>query len=188
MHYTFLFLGMIILVISACTQSDKVPPNPTKVVADINTPGYWKTDLTNKDGKAITKNLLIDSSVQSTDPSKPAFIAPPTEAKVYYGFPLIKEVSINGFTFGAITDFLESDTEAGCTIGDAFVEAPDRTRAGIFWEVSDELKFYTIEQPDDKRWGVYYFTVPRPVKSLEDMKENFELMLPVIKQLYKQTH
>ena len=191
MNYTFLVLGIIILIIiiiAACTKSDKKPPNPPKEVADINAPGYWSTDLKNKDGKPITKHLLIDLSVQSTDPSKPAFMAPPVGAKAYYGFPLIKEVSIDGFTLGAITDFLDTDTDAGCTIGDAFEEAPDGTRAGIFWEVSDELKFCTLEQPDDKRWGVYSITVLRPVKSVEEMKENFEFMLPLIKQIYERTH
>jgi hypothetical protein len=188
MDYIILFLGMFILIIAACTQSDKEPPNPTKGITDINAPGYWSTELKNKDSIAITKHLLIDLSAKSTDPSKPAFMAPPAESKEYYGFPLIKELSIDGFTLGAITDFLEADSEAGCTIGDAFVEAPDGTRAGIFWEVSDELKFCTIVQPDDNRWGVYSITVLNPVKSIEDMKKNFELMLPLIKHIYERTH
>jgi len=50
------------------------------------------------------------------------------------------------------------------------------------------LKFCTIVQPDDNRWGVYSITVRRPVQSIEDMKKNFELMLPLIKQIYERTH
>jgi len=155
---------------------------------DINSPGYWKTELTNSDGEHITKSMLIDPTAQSSDPTKPAFMAPPADAKAYYGFPLIEETTTDGYTMGAVTDFLEKDSDQGCTIGDAFVEAPDGTRAGIVWEVSTELKFSTMVQPDDNRWGVYYFTVPKPVRSVGDMKDNFLLMLPTIEQLYERTH
>lgn len=152
------------------------------------TTGRWTTELTDKNGKRINKRMLTDPSAQSADPSKPAFLAPPPGAKVYSGFPLIRETTIDGFTFGSITDFLEKDTVEGCTIGDGFVEAPDGTRAGIFWEVGDELMFSTVVQPDETRWGVYAFTVPKPVKSVGDLKSNFSLMLPVIKELYERTH
>jgi hypothetical protein len=155
---------------------------------NMNSPGYYKTELTNKNGKKITKSILIDDSVQSPDPSKPAFIALPADAKAYHGFPLIKETTIDGFIFGSVTDFLENDSDHGCSIGDAFVEAPDGKRAGIFWEVSSELKFSRMMEPDNNRWGVYYFTVLKPVKSVKDLKDNFVQMLPALKALYAEAH
>jgi hypothetical protein len=88
---------------------------------------------------------------------------------------------------GSITDFLEKDSDEGCTIGDAFIEGPDGTRAGITWEVGNEFLFMTITEPDSDRWGVYFFTVREAVNSVVDFKNNFELMLPKIKQLYQQT-
>ncbi|MCK9433192.1 MAG: hypothetical protein PHQ84_06120 [Candidatus Omnitrophica bacterium] len=155
---------------------------------DVNSPGFWKTTLTNKDSKRITKPILIDADAKSTDQSRPAFLARPEGSKPYYGFPLIKEISADGFTLGAVTDFLVKDSPAGCTIGDIFVQGPDGSQAGIFWEVDDKLAYYTIESPDESRWGVYSFTVQNPVSSIEDMRKNFLLMLPILKELYKKTH
>ncbi len=129
--------------------------------------------------------MLIDSQSKSSEPSKPAFIAPPPNAKPFYGHPLIQETNTDGFTMGAITDFLEKDSDEGCTIGDAFVEGPDGTRALIYWEVGEGLLFQTIEKPKDGRWGVYYFVVPKAVNSVDDFKYNFIVMLPKIKELYQ---
>ena len=86
-----------------------------------------------------------------------------------------------------LLDFLEKDSDEGCTIGDAFIEGPDGTRAGITWEVGKEFLFTTIIEPDSDRWGVYFFTVIEAVNSLPDFNNNFSLMLPKIKQLYQQT-
>jgi hypothetical protein len=132
------------------------------------------------------KPMMIDPSARSADPDKPAFMSPPPGAKPYHGFFLIPETAIDGFTFGAITDFLHKDTAGGCTWGDGFVEAPDGTRAGIVWEVSDQVTHSTVVEPDDERWGVFRFTVLRPVNSVDDLRENFASMLPTIKVFYAQ--
>ena len=147
----------------------------------------WQTTLVRTSGEEVTKRMLLDSDAKSTDSSKPAFISPPPGSKPYYGFPLIKETTTDGFTMGSITDFLEKDSDEGCTIGDAFIEGPDGTRAGITWEVGKEFLFTTIIEPDSDRWGVYFFTVIEAVNSLPDFNNNFSLMLPKIKQLYQQT-
>ena len=145
----------------------------------------WTTELKRSTGETVVKGMLIDSKAISADPAKPAFMAPPPNSQPYYGFPLIDGIEIDGFRFGAITDYLQSDSPAGCTIGDAFVEAPDGTRAGLTWEVGDERKFARIMEPDD-RWGAYYFSVPFPVKSKQDMRRNFATILPKLKELYKE--
>jgi hypothetical protein len=78
------------------------------------------------------KPVAIDPNAISASPTEPAFVAPPKGAPVYHGFVVLKDVSAEGFTFGAITDF-EAEP---CDAGDAFVVAPDGSRAGLVWEVS----------------------------------------------------
>ena len=46
----------------------------------------------------------------------------------------LASVVVGGFTFGKITDF-ERET---CDEGDAFVVAPDNSRAGLVWEITDK--------------------------------------------------
>jgi len=133
------------------------------------------------------KRLVEDPLAESSDPNRPPFIAPPPGSKPYHGFYLVPEITFDGFTYGAITDFLEPDAEQGCTYGDGFVEGPDGTRAGIVWEVSDQLTHSTIQEPDENRWGVYHITVPKAVNSFDDMRGNFALMLPILKEHYQQT-
>ncbi len=183
MRHIFSLLCLLLLCtcMSACSPATK-----EETTMDINSPGYWKTELTKSNGEKVTKSMLIDPQAESSDPSKPAFIAPPHDAEPFYGHPLIPETAMDGFTMGAITDFLEKDSDQGCTIGDAFVEGPDGTRALIYWEVGEQLFFQTIEKPKGNRWGVYYFLVPKAVNSVNDFKDNFAVMLPKIEELYQQ--
>jgi hypothetical protein len=59
-----------------------------------------------------------------------AFIARPEDAPVYHGFVILEDVAVDGFTLGKITDW-EADP---CETGDAFVIAPDGSRAGLVWK------------------------------------------------------
>jgi hypothetical protein len=102
---------------------------------------------------AIEKRLPLDSTAESTVTSKPAFASPPSGAKPYHGFPLILSTRCDGYCFGAVTDYLDADTDDGCTIGDGFVEAPDGSRAGLIWSVEQEARFGRLIAPDDSRWG-----------------------------------
>lgn len=69
--------------------------------------------------------LNLDPEAASADPSLPAFPAKPPGAAAYHGFRQL-DVEVDGFRWGMITDFLaEPDTD-----GDAFVVAPDGSRAG----------------------------------------------------------
>ena len=156
------------------------------MASKIDFSGSWKTQLQTFDGAPVMKSLLIDSQAESADSQKPAFMAPPPGAKPYHGFPLIDSSALDGFTLGAITNFLEADSPEGCHIGDAFVEGPDGRRAGIFWEVNREEGVVNLVQaPDEYRWGIYYITVPSPVRSEADLVSHFHGMLPILKQLYR---
>lgn len=143
--------------------------------------GYYRVELTTHDGRRVAKDL---AAIQTDALGKPA--EPPPGAKPYHGFPLLPETCIDGWCFGAVTDYAEPDSAGGCTIGDGFVEAPDGTRAGVFWEYRDKMQYKMVVKPDSERWGVYYFTVPSPVRSLDDLKKNFSRMLPTLKRLHRQ--
>jgi hypothetical protein len=65
--------------------------------------------------------IAIDPDAISSRPGEPAFIAPPKGAPVYYGFPILDDVEVDGFRLGKISDF---ETES-MGAGDSFVVAPD---------------------------------------------------------------
>src|ERR1051325_8891179 len=132
----------------------------------------------------IEKRLLLDPDAEPAVPGTPAFAARPAKAKPYHGFPLIEATRCEGYCFGAVTDFLDSDSDDGCTIGDAFVEAPDGTRAGLVWSVEPEAGDAQLAVPDTLRWGVYFFSVLTPIGSEDDMVRAFAAMVPVLKQLH----
>ncbi len=81
-------------------------------------------------GDFVWKTMVLDPNVELTDPSKPPFAAAPPNSRPYYGHPLLEETRIEGWCLGAVTDPFEPDCERGCTIGDAFVEAPDAAAPG----------------------------------------------------------
>jgi hypothetical protein len=91
--------------------------------------------------------LAIDATAQSASPTEPAFIARPEGAPVYYGFVVLDDVTVDGFTLGKITDF-EAEP---CDEGDAFVIAPDGSRASdpVSQEVGSSLQLGSYE-PDDQ--------------------------------------
>jgi len=84
--------------------------------------------------------LALDPLAESGSQTEPAFIARPAGAPVYHGFEVLSGVVVGSFTFGKITDF-EIET---CNEGDAFVVAPDNSRAGLVWEISDKPYFQEI--------------------------------------------
>jgi hypothetical protein len=66
--------------------------------------------------------VAIDPNAVSAEPGTPAFVCPPAGAPVYYGFPILADVSVGGFTLGMITDFEAEPSEEG----DSFVVAPSQ--------------------------------------------------------------
>jgi hypothetical protein len=96
-------------------------------------------------------------------------------------FPALNDVVVEGFTLGAITDF---EAEA-CEYGDAFVIAPDGSRAGLVWEVSEQPYFTEVLPLEHSRWGVWGVSVQHPMKSRDDARENLAAILPNLKQKWE---
>jgi hypothetical protein len=134
------------------------------------------------------KTMVLDPTAPTTDVDRPAFMAPPPGAEAYHGFPLLEQTRQEGWCLGAITDPFEADTPEGCTIGDLFVEAPDGRRAGLVWNVDPQPRFAVVRQPEGRRWGLFHFTFPHPVRTVADLQEVFGRILPVLRQLYARFH
>lgn len=121
--------------------------------------------------------LAIDSEAKSASPANPAFVAPPTGAPVYHGFVVLEDVSVDGFTFGAITDF-EAEQ---CDTGDSFVIAPDGSRGGLVWEVSTKRYVEQIYPFEQDRWGVWAVSFHHPMKDRDSARKNLAAVLPELK-------
>jgi hypothetical protein len=98
---------------------------------------------------------------------------------VYHGFPVLEDVEVEGFRLGMITDFLvEPDTA-----GDAFVVAPDGSRAGIVWEAECSESYFTeVLPPSDERWGVWAVGLPIPLRSKTDARTYLAALVPELRQ------
>jgi len=114
--------------------------------------------------------LALDHSATSASPTEPAFIARPERAPVYHGFVVLDDVVVDGFTLGKITDWEPEPCEAG----DAFVIAPDGSRAGIVWEVCDPPYFQEVLPIEATRWGVWGVGFALPMTSRENARKNLE--------------
>lgn len=125
--------------------------------------------------------LAIDPKAKSASVSEPAFIARPIGATVYYGFPTL-DVVIEGFTLGKITDF-EAERSRD---GDALVIAPDDSRAGLVWEISDVPYFREVCPLEPERWGVWEVSFPFPMNSRENAARNLAFVLPQLKQKWEE--
>jgi hypothetical protein len=126
--------------------------------------------------------LAIDPTATSSSPTEPAFIARPKGAPVYHGFPVLHDVTIEGFTLGKITDF-EAEF---CAEGDSFVIAPDNSRAGLVWEVSDMKYFREVLAFGVDRWGVWGVSFPHPMTTRDNARRNLESILPALKQKWEE--
>jgi hypothetical protein len=119
------------------------------------------------DGRPLT----LDPNAVSASTDMPAFLARPDGAPVYHGFRMLECAPLDGWQFGEITEFMHSED------GDAFVIAPDGSRAGLVWEVGDG-EFRQISAPDQGRWGVYAVWFPEPNDSVEALRRNLLSVLP----------
>ena len=126
--------------------------------------------------------LAVDLAARSSSKTEPAFIARPAGAPVYHGFQVLSDVVVDGFTFGKITDFEAEPANAG----DAFVIAPDASRAGLIWEVSDQRQFREVASVDLGRWGVWAVSFPHPMTSRENVRKNLASVLPDLKQRWNE--
>jgi hypothetical protein len=77
---------------------------------------------------------------------------------------VLDDVVVDGFILGKITDF-EAET---CDTGDAFVIAPDGSRAGLVWEICDQPYFQEVLPQEESRWGVWGVGLGIPMTSRDN--------------------
>jgi hypothetical protein len=125
--------------------------------------------------------LRLDDDALSADPSLPAFLARPKGAPVYHGFPMLEHSRTDdGWCFGTIS---EPDCSEGRDWGDAFVVAPDGSRAGIIWEVGQSTMEVSLP-PDEDRWGVFHVGFARRVHDETGLVEQLREWLPELRRLH----
>ena len=134
-------------------------------------------DVTNEPSKPDGRPLSLDPEAASADPNLPAFLARPADAPVYHGFPLLEDVEVEGFTLGKISDF-EAQEMAD---GDAYIIAPDGTRAGLVWQIGDTPRVEMITAPDDSRWGVWAVWFTHPMRTRDDARRNLAELVPMLR-------
>ena len=132
--------------------------------------------------KPSGRPLALDASAQSAARNVPSFIARPDGAPLYHGFEILDDVVVGGFTFGKISDF---EIEP-CDEGDAFVVAPDNSRAGLEWEVSHISYFRQLCAAGPDRWGVWGVSFPYPMTSSENARKNLASLVPELRQRWEQ--
>ena len=119
--------------------------------------------------------MRFDPDAESADPDLPGFLARPADAPVYHGFPILEESRTpDGWRFGIISD---PDCPEGRDRGDAFVVAPDNSRAGLIWYVGPP-KISLSLKPGSDRWGVYCIGLTRPVRSEAELVKQLRAWLP----------
>ena len=121
--------------------------------------------------------LAIDEQAESADPALPAFLARPAGAPVYHGFPVIDGAEADGFRLGMITDFL---SEAAVD-GDAYVIAPDGSRAGLVWESGCAAYFRQVLAPEEGRWGVWAVGLPLLMTTVEEARRYLAALVPQLR-------
>ena len=121
--------------------------------------------------------LAVDPLAESGSATEPAFIARPAGTPVYHGFEVLNDIVVEGFTLGKITDFEKEPSD----VGDAFVIAPDNSRAGLVWEISDKTYFREVLPLEPGRWGVWAVSFPIPMTSRDNVRLNLKFIIPELK-------
>lgn len=81
---------------------------------------------------------------------------------------------VNGLILGKIADS-EADS---CKEGDAFVSAPDGTRAGLIWETCSTPNLREVLPVEAARWGAWDVGFRIPMNSRDNAVRNLESVLP----------
>src|SRR5262249_10632049 len=126
--------------------------------------------------------LAFDPDSVSAKSGLPAFIARPEGSPVYYGFMVLDDVVVEGFKLGKISDFEAEPMNDG----DGFVIAPDDSRCGLVWEVTNDSYFQEVCAQEPSRWGVWGVSFPHPMNNRENARRNLELILPKLKEKWLQ--
>jgi len=152
-----------------------------EIQSNASTKGYTYS-LMSSEFKPKGQPLALDPGAVSAKTGLPAFIAKPENAPVYYGFVVLDDVAVDGFKLGKISDFEAEPTN----YGDGFVIAPDDSRCGLVWEVSNESYFQEVCAQESSRWGVWGVSFPHPMNSRENARRNLEFILPKLKEKWLQ--
>ena len=130
--------------------------------------------------KIKSKILRLDNDTDFATQANSKYHAKPEGVTVYHEFPLVIETMTEVWCLGVITEYIDPD---GCSYGDAFVVAPDGSRAGLVWDVGRE-DVLEISAPDETRWGVYQVWFSRPIRTTDDLVVCFREALPQLKLIH----
>src|SRR5579863_365288 len=142
--------------------------------------GYSMSEDERGEGQRTLSVALDAARYASRDEA--AFLAWRAHTPVYHGCPILEDVSIDGFAFGKITDFEAEPT----VFGDAFVVAPDDSRAGLIWAVSQKPYFAQAAPFEAHRWGIWSVSFLLPMTSRENARRNLEAILPKLKPKWQE--
>lgn len=81
---------------------------------------------------------------------------------------------VDGFTLGMYVSY------GDC--GDAWVEAPDGSSAGLIWETGAPEYIEVVIEPDESRWGVYAVQRPLPLTTNEEAHAYLTAILPDLRE------
>ena len=124
--------------------------------------------------------LSLDADAESADEALPAFLARPENTPVYHGFQVLEDVEVDGFRMGTISALGPAD------FGDAFIIAPDDSRAGLVWEVGDREQIWEVCPFGPARWGVWGVEFPHRMRSSEDARRNLEALVPRLRDKWQE--
>jgi hypothetical protein len=95
-------------------------------------------------------------------------------------FGIIEETRTEGWVFGTVNEY---EDPKGCNNGEAFIIAPDGSRADIEWSVGD-FKTQEISEPDSDSWGRYRVAFPKLVRTTADFVECCRAILPDLQRIH----
>jgi hypothetical protein len=143
----------------------------------------WTTQATNRESEKGLP-LALDPLAQSADSKLPAFLARPAGVPVYHGFPILDGLVVDGFRLGIISDSMAHPAQWG----DAFIVAPDNSRAGVVWEIGKESpRFEVTRPPENDRWGVYSVWTQHGPTSPEDARRFLAEVVAMLRPIWEST-
>jgi hypothetical protein len=134
---------------------------------------------TQSENLSMSMSLYVHGFVLSTDNRWDEKVDPRSRMALSYSgtkgsVPQYSQLA-DGFTPGRTTDW-ESES---CETGDAFVIAPDGSRAGLVWEVYDPPYFQEVRPIETGSWGVWGVGFCLPMNSRA--RRDLESILPELK-------
>lgn len=157
-------------------------------------PNIWRKAVWARRARGVDLSkgqpMALDPNAESANPDLPAFLARPDGSPPYHGFPLERDICVDGFTLGLISASLGTDADWG----DAYVVAPDGRRAGIAWaiayeaELIDDLAVVDEIIPDEgARFGVFSVVSSHGPTSQDEALLFLEEILPFIRERWERS-